>query len=160
VYCELHQIETVSIRFFNVFGPRQRPDSLYAAVIPLFIAALCSHAGIEVHGDGLQSRDFTYVDDAVAGCLAAANASVERCAGRVYNIAGGGEHSLLELIAVLERLTDETALVTHVDPRPGDVRRSRADLSSAAADLDWSPAVGFEDGLARTVEWFANGKRC
>lgn len=155
VYWELHGVETVSIRFFNVFGPRQRPDSAYAAVIPIFIAALRARSEIEVHGDGLQSRDFTYVDDAVAGILSAAQTPPEICAGHVYNIAGGSEHNLLELITILERLTETQASLRHVEPRAGDIRRSRADLAAAAADLGWSPAVGFEEGLARTVAWFA-----
>lgn len=159
VFRELHRLETVCIRFFNVFGPRQRPDSQYAAVIPIFIAALRSGGGIEVHGDGLQSRDFTYVDDAVAGCLAAAAAPAERCAGRVYNIAGGGEHSLLELVSVLERLTGTNASTTHVAARAGDIRRSRGDLSAAEADLGWRPSVGFEEGLSRTVTWFGDRSR-
>jgi len=154
VYWELHGLETVAIRLFNVFGPRQRPDSLYAAVIPIFIAAMRSGASLEVHGDGLQSRDFTYIDDAVAGLVAATRAPAERCAGRAYNLAGGGEHSLLELISVLERLTGSTASPIHIEARAGDIRRSRADLSSAASDLGWAPRVSFEEGLARTVAWF------
>jgi len=157
VYWELHGLETVAIRLFNVFGPRQRPDSLYAAVIPIFIAALRSGSSVEVHGDGLQSRDFTYIGDAVAGLLAAARGPTDRCAGRVYNVAGGGEHSLLELISALERLTGTTASLIHVEPRAGDIRRSRADLSVAAADLGWAPTTTFEEGLRRTVAWFSDG---
>lgn len=156
VYWELHGVETVAIRFFNVFGPRQRPESPYAAVIPIFIAALRSGAVIEVHGDGQQSRDFTFIDDAVAGCLAAARSPAEKCAGRVFNIAGGGEHSLLELVASLEELMGKRASTAHVEARAGDIRRSRADLSAASADLDWWPTVEFKDGLARTVRWFAD----
>lgn len=156
VYWELHGLETVAIRLFNVFGPRQRPDSAYAAVIPIFIAALRSGRSLEVHGDGLQSRDFTYIDDAVSGLRAAAGRPVRNCAGRVYNIAGGGEHSLLELISVLERLTGTTASPTHVEARAGDIRSSRADLSAAVSDLGWAPTIGFEEGLRRTVAWFSD----
>jgi UDP-N-acetylglucosamine/UDP-N-acetyl-alpha-D-glucosaminouronate 4-epimerase len=159
VYWELHRLETVSIRFFNVFGPRQRPESPYAAVIPIFLDALRSGAGIEVHGDGQQSRDFTYIDDAVSGCLGASRAPAEKCAGRVYNIAGGGEHSLMELIEVLERLTGTNASATHVEARAGDIRRSRADLAAAATDLEWSPAIGFEEGLSLTAAWFGARSR-
>jgi UDP-glucose 4-epimerase len=155
VYWELHGLETVCIRFFNVFGPRQRPDSAYAAVIPIFISALRSGNEVQLHGDGLQSRDFTYIDDAVAGLLAAVRAPADQCAGRVYNIAGGGEYNLLELLSVLERLTETRASVRHVEPRAGDVRRSRADLSAAASDLAWKPRVAFEEGLERTVAWFS-----
>lgn len=153
VYWELHGLETVSLRPFNVYGPRQRPDSAYAAVVPLFIDALRSGRAPEVHGDGCQSRDFTYIEDAVAAFLAAGAAPASACAGRVYNVAGGQERTLLELLAVLERLLQVSVRPRHVAARPGDVRRSRADLSAAAADLGWAPTVGFNDGLARTVAW-------
>ncbi len=154
VYWELHGLETVALRLFNVFGPRQRPDSAYAAVIPLFVDALRSGDAPEVHGDGLQSRDFTYIDDTVAGYLAAAAAPAERCAGKVYNIAGGAEHSLLDLLDALQRILGTAIAPLHTDPRPGDVRRSCADATAARQDLEWSARVGFEDGLERTVAWF------
>lgn len=153
VYWELHGLETVSLRLFNVYGPRQRPDSQYAAVIPLFIDALRSGTPPEVHGDGGQSRDFTYVDDAVAAFLAAGDAPAERCAGRVYNVAGGRDRSLLDLLDVLRGVLGVDIPARHVPPRAGDIRHSRADSSAAAADLGWNPAVEFEDGLARTVAW-------
>ncbi|MGH9114280.1 MAG: NAD-dependent epimerase/dehydratase family protein [Acidimicrobiales bacterium] len=155
VYWELHGLETVSLRLFNVFGPRQRPDSAYAAVIPIFIDALRDRVPPRVHGDGLQSRDFTYVSDTVAAYLAAGRAPAERCAGRVYNVAAGGEHSLLDLLAALGGIIGAEVDPLHVEPRAGDVRHSCADFSAAHADLGWTPEVGFEDGLARTVEWFA-----
>ena len=155
VYSELHGLETVTLRLFNVFGPRQRPDSAYAAVIPLFIAALRSGVPAQIHGDGRQSRDFTYIDDTVSGYLAAATAPAEKCSGRVFNIAGGGEHDLLELLSALERLLDVRIEPVHADPRAGDVRRSCADNAAARRDLGWSPTVGFEEGLARTVAWLS-----
>jgi UDP-glucose 4-epimerase len=153
VYWELHGLETVSIRLFNVFGPRQRPDSQYAAVIPIFIDALRHGRSPQIHGDGRQSRDFTFVDDAVAAFLAAAQAPVGRCAGRVYNAAGGGEHNLLELLGALERILGVRIPPVHVEARAGDVRRSQADTSAARADLGWSAHVDFEEGLDRTVAW-------
>jgi UDP-glucose 4-epimerase len=153
VYWELYRLETVVIRLFNVFGPRQRPDSQYAAVIPIFIDAVKRRRDVEIHGDGEQSRDFTYIDDAVAGYLAAARAPASRCAGRTYNVAGGAEHSVLELVAALEAIMGADARAVHVDARPGDVRRSRADCSAAAADLGWSPHIDFVEGLARTLAW-------
>jgi UDP-glucose 4-epimerase len=156
IYWELHRLETVSLRLFNVYGPRQRPDSPYAAVIPRFIEALAGALPPEVHGDGRQSRDFTYVEDAVAAFLGASAAPAERCAGRVYNVAGGREQSLLDLLAALSRVLGVAIPARHVGPRPGDVRRSRADLAAAAADLDWGPTVDLDDGLGRTVAWFAN----
>jgi len=157
VYWELHGLETVSLRLFNVFGPRQRPDSQYAAVIPLFIEALRLGNSPEVHGDGHQSRDFTFVDDTVAAFLAARDTSAERCAGRVYNVGGGRERSLIDLLSALEVILMVTIPAHHVEPRAGDVRHSRADASAAASDLGWEPVVAFEDGLARTVTWFAQG---
>lgn len=153
VYWELHGLETVVLRPFNVYGPRQRPDSAYAAVIPLFVDALAAGRPAEIHGDGLQSRDFTYIDDTVAGYLAAAAAPAERCAGRAYNLAAGGRHTLIELLGVIACLLGAEAAATHVDPRPGDVRNSQADPTAAASDLGWRAGTGFEDGLARTVEW-------
>jgi UDP-glucose 4-epimerase len=154
VYWELHRLETVSLRLFNVYGPRQRADSRYAAVIPLFIDALRSGTPPEVHGDGRQSRDFTFVGDAVGAFLAAADTCTTRCAGRVYNVAGGRETSLLELLAALRRIMRVDIPARHVEARPGDVPRSQADCTAAAADLGWHPAVDFQQGLARTVAGF------
>lgn len=155
IYWELHGLETVSLRLFNVFGPRQRPDSQYAAVIPIFIDALSSGRSPEVHGDGLQSRDFTYVDDTVAAFQVAAGAPAEVCAGRAYNVAAEGEHSLVELLDCLQRLLGVSVAPHHVAPRAGDVRHSRADCALARAELGWSAKIAFEDGLARTVAWFS-----
>ncbi len=157
VFSELFGLETVALRYFNVYGPRQRPDSMYAAVIPLFIEALRSGESPTVHGDGLQSRDFTFVDDVVAANLAAAVAPGADCTGRAYNIADGSAHSLLDLLAILGRLMDVSVEPAHTDPRPGDVRHSWADPSAAARDLRWKATVSFEEGLTRTLDWFAAG---
>lgn len=154
VYAELHGLETVALRYFNVYGPRQRPDSAYAAVIPLFIDALRRGESPQVHGDGRQSRDFAFVDDVVAANLAAATAPAEVCSGKVYNVAGGKEQSLLDLLDVLRDVLDRDVPAVHVDPRPGDVRHSYADLSAAAADLGYRPSIDFREGLARTVAYF------
>jgi UDP-glucose 4-epimerase len=157
VYTELFGLETVSLRYFNVYGPRQRPDSPYAAVIPLFIDALRKHEAPIVHGDGRQSRDFTFIADAVRATLAAAAAPAERCAGHVYNVAPGETHDLLELLDVLGRLLDVESKPEHTAVRAGDVRRTMADPSAARRDLGFSCEVGFEEGLRRTVDWFTNG---
>ena len=154
VFTELFGLETVALRYFNVYGPRQRPESMYAAVIPLFVDALGDRRPAEVHGDGLQTRDFTFVDDVVAANLRAATAPAEACAGRAYNIAGGQAYSLLDLLGILEGILGVSAERVHTDPRPGDVRHTRADISAAAADLGHRPAVDFEEGLRRTVAWF------
>jgi UDP-glucose 4-epimerase len=159
VFAELYGLETVALRYFNVFGPRQRPDSAYAAVIPLFIEAITNRRSPVVHGDGGQSRDFTYVSDVVAANLAAIEAPADRCSGRAYNVAGGREFSLLELLAELARILDAEVRPTFVDPRAGDVRHSCADVTAAATDLGFRTAVDFADGLRRTVAWMAEPTR-
>jgi UDP-glucose 4-epimerase len=154
VFAELYGLETVVFRYFNVFGPRQRPDSAYAAVIPLFIEALRAGESPTVHGDGSQSRAFTYIDDVVAANLAALAAPATACAGQMYNIAGSASHSLLDLLAVLGRILCVDPKPTFVAARAGDIRDSRADNSLARATLGFQPEVGFEDGLRRAVAWF------
>ena len=154
VFWELFGLETVALRYFNVYGPRQRPDSRYAAVIPLFVDALLRGVPPEVHGDGLQSRDFTFITDAVAANLRAAEAPAQQCAGRAYNVAGGAAYSLLELIDILRRNIGVEVTPSHVAPRAGDVRHTRADIAAAASDLGHRPSVSFEEGLSRTVDWF------
>ena len=153
VMWELHGLETVILRYFNVFGPRQRPDSQYAAVIPLFIDRIQRDQPIEVHGDGNQSRDFTFVADTVAANLLAATAPAERCAGEIFNIATGVERSLLDMVGALEVILDHKAQVHHVDSRPGDIRHSRAAIGLAKERLGYTPAVSFDDGLATTAAW-------
>jgi UDP-glucose 4-epimerase len=153
VFAELYGLETVALRYFNVYGPRQRPDATYAAVIPLFIDALLNGRAPVVHGDGLQSRDFTYVSDVVAANLAAATAAADACAGHVYNVAGGAEYTLLDILRVLGDLLDVEPQPQFTDPRPGDVRHSRAEVSAAARDLGFRAAIGLDDGLRETVDW-------
>jgi UDP-glucose 4-epimerase len=154
VYSELHGLETVSLRYFNIYGPRQRPDSAYAAVIPIFIDALANGRPPTVHGDGGQSRDFTFIDDAVAANIAAATAPASACSGKAYNIAGGHRYSLLDLLEILGRLQGVVVHPEFSAPRAGDVRHSEADISGAASDLGYRPSVGFESGLRTTVDWF------
>lgn len=156
VFWELHGLDTVCLRYFNVFGPRQRPDSRYAAVIPLFIDALLTGTTPVVHGDGHQSRDFTYVSDAVQANLRAAVAPADRCAGRVFNIARGHPASLLELLEVLATEAGVSITPEHGDPRPGDVRCSHAEIGAARRDLGFEPEVSFREGLARTLAWFGD----
>lgn len=155
VYWELFGLETVALRYFNVYGPRQDPGSAYAAVIPKFIAALRAGEAPTIHGDGGQSRDFAYVSDVVAANIAAATAAADRCAGKAYNVAGGSERSLLEMLDILSGILQVTVAPTHVEPRAGDVRHSFADTSAARADLDWAPTLDFAEGLERTVAWFS-----
>jgi len=155
VFAELYGVETVSLRYFNVYGPRQRPDSQYAAVIPLFIAALKAGQDPVVHGDGHQSRDFTFIDDAVAANLSAAVAPASACSGKAFNAAGGAAYSLLDLLAILEDILGVRSRPIHTDPRPGDVRHTRAEIEAARRDLNHRPGVSFEEGLRRTVAWFS-----
>ena len=153
VFAELYGLETVRLRYFNVYGPRQRPDSTYAAVIPLFIDALLSGTRPVVHGDGLQSRDFTYISDVVDANLAAATAPAGACSGKAYNVAGGDETTLLELLDVIGDLLGVTPEPEFTDPRPGDVRRSRGDGSAAARDLGFTTKVPLAEGMRATIEW-------
>jgi UDP-glucose 4-epimerase len=155
VFSELYGLETVTLRYFNVFGPRQRPDSAYAAVIPLFIDALRHNRRPVVHGDGQQTRDFTYIDDVVAANLSAITSPAAACSGRAYNLAGGEVHSLLDLLTVLGRILGVDPKPVHTEPRPGDIRHSWADISAARRDLGYNPQVSFDDGLRSTVAWFA-----
>ncbi|CAN5221832.1 SDR family oxidoreductase [soil metagenome] len=156
VFSELHPLETVTLRYFNVYGPRQRPDSAYAAVIPLFIDCLVRGEPPTVHGDGRQSRDFTYVSDVVAANRAAASAPGEICNAKVYNAAGGRDRSLLELLETLGDILDVRPVPRFSDPRRGDIRTSRADASAIRRDLGFETAVTFEEGMARTVAWFSD----
>jgi nucleoside-diphosphate-sugar epimerase len=154
VFWELFGLETVALRYFTVFGPRQRPDSQYAAVIPLFIEAFDTGTAPEVHGDGRQSRHFAYIDDVVTANLLAASAPPERAAGNAYNIGGGKPCDLLDLLAELERIMGPTQPARHTETRAGDVKHTFADLSAARADLGYDPKVDVGEGLDRTVEWF------
>ncbi len=151
IWAQLYGLESASLRYFNVFGPRQRPDSPYAAVIPLFIEALQAGRRPIVHGDGLQSRDFTYVTDAVGGALAAAEAPAEVCNGRAYNVAAGESHTLLDVLEVLGRLLGVDPEPEFVGPRAGDVRHTRADPSAARENLGFACRVSLEEGLRRTI---------
>lgn len=153
VYTELHGLETVALRYFNVYGPRQPPNATYAAVIPLFVQALLAGRAPTVHGDGLQSRDFTYISDVVDANLAAATAPAAACSGQAYNIAGGASWTLLDILAALGELLGVDPRPDFVATRAGDVKHSRADPSAAARDLGFTCRVDLADGLARTVEW-------
>jgi|SRR5579884_108799 len=145
-------LETVRLRFFNIFGPRQRADSPYSGVIALFVAALSAGRTPTIFGDGLQTRDFTFVTDVVQALTRAAEAP--GVSGRVYNIGTGRGTSLLDLVAALNRQLGTNLTPRHAPPRAGDVRHSRADISLARRELGYEPAVAFEDGLAQTLAWY------
>jgi UDP-glucose 4-epimerase len=151
LYHELYGLETVALRYFNVFGPRQDPGSAYAAVVPRFATACLRGAPATIHGDGEQTRDFTFVEDAVRANLAAADAP--HAAGGVFNVAGGRRVSLNRLLAILKELVGVDVPPVHDPPRPGDVRHSLADLGRARERLGWQPEVPLEEGLRRTIEY-------
>jgi UDP-glucose 4-epimerase len=145
-------LETVRLRFFNVFGPRQDARSPYSGVIALFIAALKEKRQPTIFGDGLQARDFVYVGNVVDALLRAAEAKA--AVGQVYNIGNGHSTTILELVQHLNELLGCDIKPIHAAPRPGDVRFSQADIRCAAQELGYSPGVSFRDGLARTLAAF------
>jgi nucleoside-diphosphate-sugar epimerase len=145
-------LETVSIRYFNVFGPRQDPSSPYSGVISLFIRALLDGRQPMFHGDGEQTRDFTYVANVVDGVLRAAE--TPGLAGEIFNVATGKRISLRQLLASLQQLLGTSIEPSFGPPRAGDVRDSQADIGKAERLLGYKPTVGFEEGLKRTVEWY------
>ena len=152
VFAELYGLETVALRYFNVFGPRQDPGSAYSGVISLFTTALLEGRTPVIYGDGRQSRDFTYVENVVAANLQALAAKGLR--GQAVNVATGRAVTLRELLAALGQLTGRRARPERRPARPGDIRHSRADVRAARRLLGFEPHVGFEDGLARTVAWY------
>jgi nucleoside-diphosphate-sugar epimerase len=152
VFFECYGLETVSLRFFNVFGPRQDPDNPYAAVIPSFIRSLLAGQPAHIEGDGDQGRDFIYVDDCVQACLKAMLANP--APGKVYNVARGDLTTINELYGVICELLDVSIKPVHIEPRPGDVRHSRANISATIADLDFQPAIGVREGLQHAIPWY------
>ena len=156
LYCaawsRLYGLETVGLRYFNVFGPRQDPASQYAAVIPRFIAWALVSEPLEVHGDGTQSRDFTYIDNVVEANLLAANAP--GVAGEVFNVGCGSRVTLLEIVRLLEGIVERPLERRHTARRAGDVPHTQADISKAKRLLGYVPLVEFDEGLRRTVEFF------
>jgi UDP-glucose 4-epimerase len=156
-FTNVYGLETVRLRYFNVFGPRQPPDSPYAAVIPRFVRALLAGDSPRIHGDGRQSRDFTYIDNVVQANLLAATAP--GVGGRVYNVACGGRISLLELVARLNGLLGTDIAPIHEAPRPGDVKHSEADISRARAELGYRPLIDIEEGLQRCIAWYSEEMR-
>jgi UDP-glucose 4-epimerase len=152
MYHELFGMETVSLRYFNVFGPGQDPHSEYSAVIPRFISKLLSRDAITIFGDGEQSRDFTYVDNVVEANFLAISA--KGAAGMVCNIGCGMRVTLNQLIKHLEQILGFKAEVEYLSARPGDVRDSLADINLAKSTLGYSPHVLIEEGLMKTIDWF------
>jgi len=153
IFFEVYGLETVSLRYFNVFGPKQDPASMYAAVIPRFITSVRSGKPPTVYGDGLQTRDFTYIDNVVQANLAASQAPRQAC-GKTFNIACGERISLLDILEIVYGLAGRRVAPNFEPSRPGDVRDSLADISLAQGLLGYDPKVAFPVGLSRTFDFF------
>jgi UDP-glucose 4-epimerase len=151
-FTETYGLETVTIRYFNVFGPRQDPESEYSAVIPIFVSLMLKGERPTIYGDGLQSRDFTFVSDIVRGNLLATEA--KDVSGKVINVATGKQFTLLDLVASINRVLGTSIEPVFADPRPGDVRESLADISLARQLLGFEPTVSFDAGLERSIEYY------
>ena len=151
-FAAVYGLETVRLRFFNIFGARQRADSPYSGVIAIFIKALSEGKRPMIHGDGLQSRDFTYVANAVQALV---KASVSpKASGNVYNVGTGNSVTVNELVSGLNAVLGTNLEPQYGAPRDGDVRFSKADISRTRSDLGYEPTISFRDGLAKTVEWY------
>jgi nucleoside-diphosphate-sugar epimerase len=157
VWTRLYGVETVGLRYFNVFGPRQDPASEYAAVIPKFILWGLKGTPVEVHGDGRQSRDFTYIDNVVDANVLAATAP--KAGGEAFNVGCGDRISLLDIIARLESMLGKRIERRHTPGRPGDVAHTLADVGKAQRLLGYVPGVAFDEGLRRTVDYFKTVSR-
>jgi len=152
MFTQLYGLETVTIRYFNVFGPRQDPSSPYSGVISLFISALCDGRQPTIYGDGGHTRDFTYVANVVDGVLRACEA--KEASGEVINVATGGRVSLNQLFQTIRDLVSAKVDPIYAEPRAGDVRDSQADIQKARRLLGYEPRISFDEGLKKTVEWY------
>ncbi|MBN1313574.1 MAG: SDR family oxidoreductase [Anaerolineae bacterium] len=154
VFYQVYGLETVALRYFNVFGPHQDPQSMYAAVIPRFITAFLQGQAPIVYGDGEQTRDFTYVENVVNANILAATVPAKDVCGEFFNIAAGGQTSLNTLIEMLHEITGLDTPAVYQEVRPGDIKHSRADIAKATSSMGYHPQVSLQDGLRRTVEWY------
>jgi len=157
-YCQVfageYGLETVSLRYFNVFGPRQDPKSEYAAVIPRFVTAGLAGRGVTIYGDGTQSRDFCFIDNTVEANLNASTVPAADVSGRVFNVACGAAISLNDVVRMLGEMLGKTIDITYAPGRVGDVKHSLADIGEARARLKYRAAVSFSEGLRRAVAWY------
>jgi UDP-glucose 4-epimerase len=153
-FYRVYGLETVTLRYFNVFGPYQDPTSTYSGVLAKFCLAMLSWQTPMIYGDGEQSRDFTFIDNNVHANILAAKAPAEKVAGGVFNIATGHRITLNETVKILRKLTGYQGEVKYGPDRAGDIKHSYADISKAKAALGYEPLVNFEDGLKRTVDWY------
>lgn len=156
IFSDIYGLPTTCLRYFNIFGPRQDPNSDYSAVIPLFIKALLTGTTATIYGDGEQSRDFTFIDNVVQANMLACQPNVP--SGRVYNVACGDKFTLNYLFDMLKKIIGAESGVTFAEPRVGDVKHSMAAIEEAVNDLGYKPQVGFAEGLQKTVEWYRTVK--
>lgn len=154
VFYRVYGLETVALRYFNVFGPFQDPQSMYAAVIPRFASALLRGESPIIYGDGEQTRDFTYIENVVTANLLAATAPADRVCGEVFNAAAGGQTSLNTLVEALQEITGQNIPPVYEEPRPGDIKHSRADIAKIQHLMGYQAKVPLIDGLRATVEWY------
>lgn len=156
-FTRVYGLETVTLRYFNVFGPYQDPTSHYSGVLAIFCRKMLAAEQPTIYGDGEQSRDFTYIDNVVEANLLAAAAPAEKVSGQVMNAATGSRITLNQVFALLCELTGYRGRPAHAEPRSGDIRDSLADISLAGKLLGYQPKIDFRDGLRRTVEWYRSG---
>ena len=157
VFARVYGMETVVLRYFNVFGPHQDPTSHYSGVLAIFCRKMLGGEQPTIYGDGEQSRDFTYIDNVVHGNLLAAAADAEKVSGKMMNLATGSRITLNQTFALLRELTGYTGDPAYAEPRAGDIRDSLADVALAGELLGYQPVVDFREGLRRTVEWYRTG---
>jgi UDP-glucose 4-epimerase len=153
-YWQVYGLETVSLRYFNVFGPRQGADSPYSGVLAKFIRQMLEGTRPTIFGSGEQGRDFTYIDNIVSANLLACAAPAEKVAGKVFNAACGSQYTLKEIYRLLAKLIGFEQQPLYAPPRTGDILNSQADISSAAEAFGYEPLIGVKEGLERTVEWY------
>ena len=153
-YWQVYGLETVSLRYFNVFGPRQGADSPYSGVLAKFILQMLEGTRPTIFGNGEQGRDFTYIDNVVSANLLACGAPAEKVAGKVFNVACGGQHTLKDIYRLLADLIGFKQQPLFGPARKGDILHSQADISAAAAAFGYRPLIGLNEGLQRTVEWY------
>ena len=156
-FWRVYGLETISLRYFNIFGPRQDADSQYSAVMARFITAMLRGERPTIFGDGTQSRDFTYIDNAVSANLLACAAPAEKVCGKTFNIACGGQVTLIQMVDALNRLMGTKIAPICASERAGDIKHSFADISLAQKSFGYEPLVGFEDGLKKTIAWYRGG---
>ncbi len=152
VFSSVFGLETISLRYFNVFGPHQDPTSQYAAAIPAFVTSILKDQPPTIYGDGEQSRDFTYIDNVVEANLLAARA--EKTAGETVNVACGEAITVNAIIDMINDIVGKSVKSNHVDPRPGDVKHSLADISLAQKVIGYKPVISFQDGLTKAIDWY------